>query len=106
MIINFRFSNATELVQTIGRGNRNPLCNQSIVSHIFVDNDTTRVLTQMLKNDFVNQDVEAVQKLCDGLNGFVLSAMATKPETVACGTNLTCAATFNNTVHRLAEMIG
>jgi hypothetical protein len=76
MIINFRFSNATELIQTIGRGNRNPFCNQAIVSHVFVDSDATRIIPEMVKNDLANQDIEAVQKLCAGLNGLVITALS------------------------------
>jgi len=44
MIINFRFSNVTEMFQTIGRGNRDPLRNQAIVSYVFVDRDVNRDL--------------------------------------------------------------
>ena len=77
MIINFRFSDATELIQTIGRGNRNPFCNQAIVSHVFVESDETRIIPEMVKNDLANQDIEAVQTLCAGLKGLVITALST-----------------------------
>ena len=60
MIINCRFANATELVQMIGRGNRNPLRNQPITSHVFVDKDPRRTLAEMIQSDFANQDNEAI----------------------------------------------
>ena len=54
MIMSNRFSNATELVQTIGRGNRNPLLHQAIVSHVLVDKDPTRTLVELIQSDIAN----------------------------------------------------
>ena len=47
LIINCRFANATELIQTIGRGNRNPLRNEAIVSHVFIDHEQSRNIQEI-----------------------------------------------------------
>ena len=51
MVINFRFANASELEQTLGRGNRSPLLNLPVQSHIFVDSDVTGTLLDMKTAD-------------------------------------------------------
>jgi hypothetical protein len=47
MIINLRFANATKLVQTIGRGNKSPLLNEVIVSHVFIDCEQSSTLPEI-----------------------------------------------------------
>jgi hypothetical protein len=44
MIINFRFANASELEQALGRGNRNPQVLASVTSHVFTDAGTSITL--------------------------------------------------------------
>jgi hypothetical protein len=76
MIIYNRQPYATNVVQTICRGNRDPKRNQVIASHIFIHSNVSRTILEMHKRDFANQE-EAIQTLCEGVTDLFITAKAT-----------------------------
>jgi len=78
MVINFRFANASELEQALGRGNRSPLLNLPAPSHIFVDSDVQANLFDLKRADIARLNNQALNRLANELNGIVSVTLPTK----------------------------
>jgi hypothetical protein len=69
MIVNFRFANYTELIQTLGRANRNPFEHKPEGSSVFVDGPGIPTLSELSSADQSNLCEAAITKLFAGILG-------------------------------------
>lgn len=79
MVINFRFANAAELEQTLGRGNRSPHLYKPVHSLIFVDPEvsTASNLSTLQTTDLGRLCPTQLNKLANSLNGLVTKTLPT-----------------------------
>ena len=106
MVINFRFANASELEQTLGRGNRSPHLNQPVQSHIFRDANIKAELLDMKTADLAHLKKEALNALANDLNGLISVTLPTFEGIKAANLSIGHTQQFADATAKVAEFFG
>jgi hypothetical protein len=77
MILNFNFANATELNQTLGRGNRNPFDYRPVKSYIFIDEQFKPTLESLKLTDQSFFHEKSISTFCNIFKGITIHTPAT-----------------------------